>query len=80
MFGEPSLPASFGCHKYLTLPVNNARIQKMLVLLKETSTLREPILQIKNIVEETKSEVEETKYLVQNIFESIQGSSVPSMN
>lgn len=66
-------------HKNLAQTVNNERIQEMLVLLKETSNLRQPILQIKSIVEETKAEIEETKHTVQNIFKSIQGSSISSM-
>lgn len=47
----------------------------MLLLLKDTSALREPILQMKATVEETKAGVEETKHTVRNIFKSIQGLS-----
>lgn len=55
----------------------------MVELLKETSTLREPILKIQSTVEETKAGVkeikmgvEETKFTVKNIFESIEGQSI----
>lgn len=51
----------------------------MLVLLKETSALQEPILEIKRAVEGANAEIEETKHTVQNIFKSIQGLFVPCM-
>lgn len=75
MFDHLPLP---GRSRYLTRTANNERIQEMLVLLKETSALRVPILQIKSTVEETRAEIEETKHTVQNIFKSIQGPTTPS--
>lgn len=48
---------------------NDERIQEMIVLLNETSALRQPILEIKSTVEETKRTVE-------NIFKTIQGLSL----
>lgn len=51
----------------------------MVALLTETNALKMPILQIKNIVEETQVTVEESKRTVENIFKAITGPSQPSL-
>lgn len=71
MYGRRSTTPGPTENRHLTEPANDERIQEMMVLLKETSALREPILRIK-------STVEETKHIVENIFKSIKGRSAAS--